>query len=151
MEAHDADAIVELPGFVVDLRLDELRTTGGERLALRPQAFAVLKCLARSAGQLVSKDELVRDAWRGVVVTDDSLVQCIKLIREALGDEDRRILLTEPKRGYRLVPAPSHEHAVARLPRCIRTSALPRHRTAFASPMRPAASADRISCVHRTG
>jgi pimeloyl-ACP methyl ester carboxylesterase/DNA-binding winged helix-turn-helix (wHTH) protein len=112
MEAHDADAIVELQGFVVDLRLDELRTTAGERLALRPQAFAVLKCLARSAGQLVSKDELVRDAWRGVVVTDDSLVQCIKLIREALGDDDRRILLTEPKRGYRLVPAPSHEHAV---------------------------------------
>lgn len=95
--------IVALAGFIIDSEQRELRTSGGAPVPLRPQAFAVLQCLARRAGQLVTKDELVREAWPGVVVTDDSLVQCIKLIRRALADDERRILRTEPKRGYRLM------------------------------------------------
>ena len=78
MQADSADAI-ELLGFVVDLRQHELRAAGGARVPLRPQAFAVLKCLAKQAGRVVTKDELTQAAWPGVVVTDDSLVQCIKL------------------------------------------------------------------------
>ena len=107
MQTDSADAIVALPGFIVDLRQCELRNTRGERVPLRPQAFEVLQCLARHAGKLVGKDELAREAWPGVVVTDDSLVQCIKLIRRALGDNGRRIVQTENKRGYRLVPSPA--------------------------------------------
>jgi len=107
MQADSADAIVALPGFIVDLQLQELRNAAGERVPLRPQAFAVLQCLARRAGQLVGKDELAQAAWPGVMVTDDSLVQCIKLIRRALDDDARCIVQTESKRGYRLVPAPA--------------------------------------------
>jgi DNA-binding winged helix-turn-helix (wHTH) protein len=33
-------------------------------------------------------------------VGDDSLVRCVKDIREALGDSDHRIIKTVPKRGY---------------------------------------------------
>ena len=39
----------------------------------------------------------------GVVVTDDSLVQCIKELRRVLHDDKHRIIETEAKRGYRLV------------------------------------------------
>ncbi|WP_280151750.1 alpha/beta fold hydrolase [Piscinibacter sp. XHJ-5] len=99
----DSRLIVALPGFVVDAEQHELRTSSGTRVPLRPQAFAVLECLARRAGQLVSKDELIHEAWPGLVVTDDSLVQCIKLIRRAIADDERRVLQTEPKRGYRLL------------------------------------------------
>ena len=114
----DAQATIELPGgFVLDPRRAELRDSSGARVALRPQAFAVLQCLAQRAGEVVTKDELVRAAWSGVVVTDDSLVQCIKLIRRALGDEARRILQTEPKRGYRLVPAAAAAGAANMAPR----------------------------------
>ena len=109
MQSHRMEPI-ELPGgFVVDLRRRELRGATGERVALRPQAFAVLLHLAERVDELVDKDELVRAAWPGVIVTDDSLVQCIKLIRDALDDDERRIVQTEPKRGYRLVAATAGE------------------------------------------
>ena len=104
MQAGSSD-IVELPGFVVDNEQRELRTSAGARVPLRPQALAVLQCLARHANKLVTKEELICQAWPGLVVTDDSLVQCIKLIRRAIDDGGRRILRSEPKRGYRLVTA----------------------------------------------
>lgn len=65
MEANVADANIELPGFVNDLRRRELRRADGSRLPLHPQAFAVLQYLARRAGELVGKDELMGDAWPG--------------------------------------------------------------------------------------
>ena len=49
--------------------------------------------------------------WSGLVVTDDSLVQCIHEIHRALQDDDRVVLKTAPKRGYQLVlPADIAQH-----------------------------------------
>ena len=59
--------------------------------------------LASRLGSAVDKDELLHAVWHGVVVTDDSFVKCIGEIRRALGDDDHRIVRTEPKRGYRLM------------------------------------------------
>ena len=80
-----------------------LRDAAGSEVRLRPQAFAVLQLLARHAGRVVTKDELMQAVWAGSVVTDDSLVQCIKEIRLALHDHDHRIVRTSPKRGYWLM------------------------------------------------
>jgi len=97
-------ATVALPGFLFDLQHRELReVTSGERVALRPQIAGVLHCLALHAGEVVPKEELMRVVWSNVVVTDDSLVQCIKDLRRVLGDDAHRVIQTEPKRGYRLV------------------------------------------------
>ena len=101
----DEDAAgLRLPGFVFDAEHAELRTVGGERVALRPQVFAVLQRLASQAGQLVSKDELLAAVWPDVVVTEDSLVQCIGELRRALQDDAHRIVQTQARRGYRLMP-----------------------------------------------
>ena len=60
---------------------------------LRPKSFDVLLYLVRNRGRLVTKDELFENVWANVIVTDNSLVQCIKEIRQALGrrraDDDR--------------------------------------------------------------
>ncbi len=69
-------------------------------VTLRPQSMAVLQILFRNAGQAVTKEQLMTSVWPGVAVTDDSLVQCITEIRKALGDSDRKIIKTLPKRGY---------------------------------------------------
>ena len=92
-----------LPGFTLDLAQSLLRDRCGVEVRLRPQAMAVLQFLARHAGRVVTKDELMQSVWAGTVVTDDSLVQCVKEIRQALGDHDHRIVRTSPKRGYWLV------------------------------------------------
>jgi len=94
--------VLELPGFIFDFEANELRSDTGEVVALRLQCLAVLRCLAAAAGRLVTKEELMTTVWRDVVVTDDSLVQCITALRRALGDTEHRVVRTEPKRGYRL-------------------------------------------------
>ena len=88
---------------------------GGETIELRPKAFDVLRYLMEHAGRLVSKEELITAVWRGISVTDDSIVQCIKDIREALSDDNHRIIETVPRRGY-LFAAPVGPSSIAVLP-----------------------------------
>ena len=90
-------------GVIADFGSETLRDTSGQPVALRPQAFAVLRYLAEHAGRLVTKDELMQALWPGLAVTDDNLVQCIHEIRRAFRDNDRIVLKTAPRRGYRLV------------------------------------------------
>jgi len=86
-----------------EFRLDLTRGClfrGDVELKLRPQSFDVLKYLTENSGRLVSKDELIDHVWQGMAVTDDSLVQCLKDIRHALGDDTQQIIKTVPRRGY---------------------------------------------------
>ena len=65
------------PVCTYDFEASELRSDAGDLVVLRPQCLAVLHCLATAAGRLVAEEELMATVWREVVVTDDSLVQCI--------------------------------------------------------------------------
>jgi TolB-like protein/Tfp pilus assembly protein PilF len=49
---------------------------------------------------LISKAEFIQTLWPDTAVTDDSLVQCLREVRRALGDESQRIIKTVPRRGY---------------------------------------------------
>lgn len=55
---------------------------------------------AQRPGEVLTKDELITTVWAGVVVTDDSLTQCVHELRAALGDAGS-LLKTVPRRGYR--------------------------------------------------
>jgi DNA-binding winged helix-turn-helix (wHTH) protein len=87
--------------FALDLTRGGLRSDDHE-IHLRPKTFEVLRHLAENAGRLVSKQELYEAVWPGVVVTDDSLVQCIRELREKLGDDSRSLIRTLARRGYLL-------------------------------------------------
>lgn len=75
--------------------------------ALRPQSAQVLTILAQQRDRLVTKTHLIQTVWPDTHVTDDSLVQCISEIRKALA-EDARLVVTVPRKGYRLDPQPEH-------------------------------------------
>ncbi len=110
MVGFDADrnaraGAIALNGHRFDFGAKELLDEAGEPVRLRPQCLAVLRCLADSPGRVVTREDLMRSVWPGMVVTDDSLVQCIGELRRALGDADHRLVRTERRRGYRLVPA----------------------------------------------
>jgi TolB-like protein/DNA-binding winged helix-turn-helix (wHTH) protein len=81
----------------------------GRTAHVTPKAMAVLERLARSAGEVVTRDELFDSVWPGGVVTDDALTQCIVELRKVLGDSarDPRFIETVPKVGFRLLPAVS--------------------------------------------
>jgi DNA-binding winged helix-turn-helix (wHTH) protein/tetratricopeptide (TPR) repeat protein len=74
----------------------------GTELHLRPKAFALLKLMLDHPGRLFGREELLEGLWPGVIVTDDSLTQCVGDLRQALGDRAAEILRTVPRRGYRL-------------------------------------------------
>jgi TolB-like protein/tetratricopeptide (TPR) repeat protein len=73
----------------------------------------VLEHLVRNPDRVVTKEELFEAVWAGVVVTDDSLVQCVKELRQALGDNAQEIIRTLPRRGYMLGAKVSEASAVA--------------------------------------
>jgi TolB-like protein len=72
----------------------------GRITRLRPQAGAVLVHLLDRPREIVSKDDLLREVWPNLVVTENSLVQCVREIRKELGDEEGAIVRTIPRRGY---------------------------------------------------
>jgi TolB-like protein len=75
---------------------------GDQEIGLRPKTFQVLCYLAENAGRLVSKQEFYDAVWPNVVVSDDSLVQCIGELRHNLGDDDHHLIKTVSRRGYLL-------------------------------------------------
>jgi len=97
----DAHRVLRFDRFALDLTRGSLRS-GEQDIDLPPKAFAVLRYLAENAGRLVPKHELLETIWRSIVVTDDSLAQCIRELREKLGDSEHRLIKTVPRRGYRL-------------------------------------------------
>ena len=66
------------------------------------RAFEILEVLAQSAGELVTKDELMNRVWLGAVVTENTLHVHAGAVRRALGSY-RGLLETESGGGYRLV------------------------------------------------
>lgn len=85
--------------FVLDLGRGILQQ-GEESVKLRPQSFEVLRILIENHGRLVRKSQLIESVWPGVIVTDGSLTQCVADIRRAIGDRQRTLIQTVPRRGY---------------------------------------------------
>jgi predicted ATPase/DNA-binding winged helix-turn-helix (wHTH) protein len=100
-ETGHAPSIYEEAGCEVDLGRRELRTNGVAN-PIGGRAFEIIEALVRSAGQLVTKEELMDRVWPGAVVGDNTLQVHISALRKALGAQ-RGMLRTESGRGYRLV------------------------------------------------
>lgn len=95
---------LRLGACTFDVETGELLGPESEPIRLRPQSASVLAILAARPGDLISKHDLINAVWKDTFVTEDSLVQCIKDIRRALGPEGRDVVETVPKKGYRLKP-----------------------------------------------
>ncbi|WP_306250343.1 winged helix-turn-helix domain-containing protein [Parvularcula sp. IMCC14364] len=74
-------------------------------LELEPRVMDLLMLLAKSAGQVISKEEIIASLWGDVHVNEDALTRCVFKLRKALGDDARnpRYIETLSKRGYRLL------------------------------------------------
>ena len=70
--------------------------------SLRPKARSVLDLLYQNRGKVVKKEDILDAVWGDVVVTGDSLVQCISEIRNKLAVHPSIELKTFARRGYML-------------------------------------------------
>ncbi len=76
----------------------------GEEVHPEPLVLAVLMLLAKRDGDLVTKDELIDEAWGGKAFSDEPLLRCISLLRGHLGDKKPfEYIETLQRRGYRLL------------------------------------------------
>ena len=87
-------------GFELDQERARLRGPDGEAIKLRPKSFDMLQLFVTNAGRVLSKQDLADAIWPKVHVGDDSLFQCIREIRTALGDEQRQLIKLVSGRGY---------------------------------------------------
>jgi DNA-binding winged helix-turn-helix (wHTH) protein len=85
----------------IDLARRELRVAGFP-VPVGGRAFEIIEALAQSAGELVTKEELLDRIWRGTIVSENTLHVHAVAIRKALGPY-RNLLKTESGRGYRLL------------------------------------------------
>lgn len=91
-------------GWQVEPSLNRISRNGRSR-TLRPQVMDVLVCFAGKRGELVTIDDLLDEVWKGRVVSEGAVYNCVSELRHALDDTDDKEPLVEtiPKKGYRLV------------------------------------------------
>jgi DNA-binding response OmpR family regulator len=112
--------------YALDAREHRL-TRHGQPVALSPRPFDLLVALVTHAGRLVTREELLREVWKGTVVEQSSLNAAMSVLRQTLGDDVVAMIETVPGRGYRFIapvgtavdgapaiatPAPSTDTAV---------------------------------------
>jgi DNA-binding winged helix-turn-helix (wHTH) protein len=78
---------------------------GDEQVQLELKAMDVLVCLARHAGELVTRQQLVDEVWKAEFISDNTLTHAIAELRHALGDDARHpsYIETIHRRGYRML------------------------------------------------
>ncbi len=76
----------------------------GEFVPLRPKTFDLLAHFVRNPERLITKDELLDTVWPDTTVTEDSLTQCVRDLRKAIGDGRQEVVRTVARRGYLFQP-----------------------------------------------
>src|SRR4051794_35553052 len=85
----------------IDLDRGEVRLQGTPA-PIGGRAFQILELLVRSAGELVTKNELMHRVWPDTAVAENTLQVHIASLRRALGPY-AALLKTDSRRGYRLL------------------------------------------------
>jgi DNA-binding response OmpR family regulator len=92
--------VLECDGVLLD-PMRHYAARDGRRLDLAPKEFAVLEVLLRSAGHVVSTEELLEQAWDAHADPFTNAVRvAVMTLRRKLGDPP--LIETVPRHGYRL-------------------------------------------------
>jgi TolB-like protein len=111
MTAADPPVVVDL-ARAADFRLGELAIhparrevgDGAARKLLEPRVMQVLVALARRAGDVVSRDDLIASCWNGRIVGEDAISACVAKVRRLGESSGAYAIETIPRVGYRLEP-----------------------------------------------
>jgi DNA-binding winged helix-turn-helix (wHTH) protein/tetratricopeptide (TPR) repeat protein len=104
MERDIRRKVYEFYGF----RLEEAQLRllyQDQPVPLKPKILDLLLFLIQKRGQLIAKDELMREVWPDAIVEENNLTVSMSILRKTLGEArgDRQFIETVPRRGYRFV------------------------------------------------
>lgn len=87
--------------YEIDADRYELRRAG-EAQAVEPLVFDLLLFLARNAGRVIARDEIVDHVWQGRAVSEATISSAVKSARRALGDsgDSQNYIRTVRGRGF---------------------------------------------------
>ena len=90
--------------FELDLETLELRRAG-TLISIQRKPLEVLAHLLRHPARVVSKDELLRQVWPDVSVSEHALTSALRDLRRGLGDTNspHRVIVTVRGQGYRFL------------------------------------------------
>ena len=90
--------------FLIEPPLNNI-SNGDKSVHVEPKVMNVLTCLVDNAGEVISKENLIRFVWADTFVTDDVLTRAISELRKVFGDDSKepRYIQTIPRTGYRLI------------------------------------------------
>lgn len=96
----------KIKDWVFDPDVAEI-SNGHQKKRLQNRVAQVLVVLLEANGKLVTKPELLRMAWKDIVVSENSLDKSISELRKILGDSktDSKYIETLPRKGYRFIAA----------------------------------------------
>jgi DNA-binding winged helix-turn-helix (wHTH) protein len=88
-------------GLVLNCEYSELRIEG-VLISCPPRALRILAALLNRPSQILSRNELIKQAWDGIHVGESSLHESISLLRRSIAaiDPTRSVLETIRGRGY---------------------------------------------------
>src|SRR5512136_1483420 len=95
----------KLDQWLVQPQLNTVVGPDNTPIQLEPKVMEVLVYLADHAGEVVSKDTLLRSLWGDTFVTENALTRCIAELRKTFQDDagDPKFIQTIAKKGYRLI------------------------------------------------
>ncbi len=105
-----------LPGQFYDFgpfRLDSRRHVllkKGAPVALSSKAIHMLVILVQRNGEVIEKDELMKQVWPDQIVEESNLTVNMSSLRKVLGEtpNEHRYIATVPGRGYRFIADVNH-------------------------------------------
>lgn len=117
MADHAERRFYEFGRFRLDLA-GRILLHDDQAVPLPPKAVDTLVFLVENAGNVVEKQQLLKQVWKDAFVEEGSLTRTISILRKALEDhaDGQELIATIPTRGYRFaagtkglsaVPAPS--------------------------------------------
>jgi len=92
--------VLRFAGFELAPKRAGLIGPDGRTIKLRPKSLDMLQLFLANPGRVLSKQELIEAIWPNLHVGEDSLFQCIREIRAALGDDQRQLIKLVSGRGY---------------------------------------------------
>jgi eukaryotic-like serine/threonine-protein kinase len=99
-----SEGIFQFGKFQIDALASVLRRED-KVLALNRPAFDLLLYLVQNSGRVLSRDELLKNVGSDTFVDENSLAQCVFVLRRALEEKpgENSYIVTLPGRGYQFV------------------------------------------------
>jgi len=100
-EAGIAGEKIEMAGITLDEAAHVAETENGQAIDLTPREFELLACLMRHGGKVLSRDQLLREAWGWEYLVETKTVDThVKRLRDKLEAAGVDPSLVETVRGY---------------------------------------------------